>query len=150
MESSRQRYGVNVIMDTVHGANTAKIRNYRMDGNPYYGELAKVPTYKLRQVVNYLLLNGYLSSTNDEYAIVKLTEKSGEVLRGEEQVLMKMAREQDHPAKVKKEKKGRTGPAAGAEFTQAEETLFEKLRALRAEIAGRRRCRPISYSRTRR
>ena len=135
VESSRQRYGVNVIMDTVHGANTAKIRNYRMDGNPYYGELAKVPTYKLRQVVNYLLLNGYLSSTNDEYAIVKLTEKSGEVLRGEEQVLMKMAR-------VKKEKKGRTGPAAGAEFTQAEETLFEKLRALRAEIAREEKVPP--------
>lgn len=142
VESSRQRYGVNVIMDTVHGANTAKIRNYRMDGNPYYGELAKVPTYKLRQVVNYLLLNGYLSSTNDEYAIVKLTEKSGEVLRGEEQVLMKMAREQDHPAKVKKGKKGRTGPAAGAEFTQAEETLFEKLRALRAEIAREEKVPP--------
>lgn len=142
VESSRQRYGVNVIMDTVHGANTAKIRNYRMDGNPYYGELAKVPAYKLRQVVNYLLLNGYLSSTNDEYAIVKLTEKSGEVLRGEEQVLMKMAREQDHPAKVKKEKKGRRGPVAGAEFTQAEETLFEKLRALRAEIAREEKVPP--------
>ena len=142
VESSRQRYGVNVIMDTVHGANTAKIRNYRMDGNPYYGELAKAPTYKLRQVFNYLLLNGYLSSTNDEYAIVKLTEKSGEVLRGEEQVLMKMAREQDHPAKVKKEKKGRRGPVAGAEFTQAEETLFEKLRALRAEIAREEKVPP--------
>ena len=43
VESSRQRYGTNVMIDTVHGANTAKIRNYRMDENPHYGELAKVP-----------------------------------------------------------------------------------------------------------
>ena len=32
--SSRQRYGTNVMIDTVHGANTAKIRNYRMDEKP--------------------------------------------------------------------------------------------------------------------
>ena len=42
-----------MIIDTVHGANTAKIRQYRMDENPHYAELAKVPTYKLRQVMNY-------------------------------------------------------------------------------------------------
>lgn len=141
VESSRQRYGVNVIMDTVHGANTAKIRNYRMNENPYYGELAKVPAHKLRQVANYLLLNGYLSSTNDEYAIVKLTEKSAGVLRDGEAVLMKMAREQDHPAKVKKEK-GRRGSVAGAQLTEAEETLFGKLRSLRAEIAREEKVPP--------
>ena len=74
-KSCRQRYGTNVIIDTVRGANTAKIRNYRMDENPHYGELAKVPAYKLRQVMNHLMLNGYLAVTNDEYAIVKLTGK---------------------------------------------------------------------------
>lgn len=147
VESSRQRYGVNVIIDTVHGANTAKIRNYRMDENPHYGELAKVPAYKLRQVVNYLLLNEYLSVTNDEYAIVKLTEKSKQVIVGEEPVVMKMAKEQDHPAKAKSEKgkksrKGRAAAFAGAEFTEQEEQLFEKLRALRLEIAKEEKVPP--------
>ena len=42
----------------------------------HYGELSKVPVYKLRQVMNYLMLNEYLAVTNDEYAIVKLTGKS--------------------------------------------------------------------------
>ena len=83
-----------------------------------------------------------LNKERERAILAKVTEKSGELLRGEEQVLMKMAREQDHPAKVKKEKKGRTGPAAGAEFTQAEETLFEKLRALRAEIAREEKVPP--------
>ena len=40
IESSRQRYGAAVIIDTVHGANTAKIRGYRMNENPEYGSLA--------------------------------------------------------------------------------------------------------------
>ena len=156
VESSRQRYGTNVIADTVHGANTVKIRNYRMDGNPYYGKLAKVPAYKLRQVMNHLMLNGYLAVTNDEYAIVKLTEKSGAVLYEDQTVVMKMAKEVEHPAKAAggsagKGKKGRKGLAAGAaglsgvggrEFTEAEETLFEKLRALRTEIAKEEKVPP--------
>ena len=109
VESSRQRYGTNVMIDTVHGANTAKIRNYRMDENPHYGELAKVPAYKLRQVMNHLMLNGYLAVTNDEYAIVKLTGKSKGILEEGEPVTMKMAREAEHPAKASGASAGKAG-----------------------------------------
>lgn len=145
--SSRQRYGTNVIIDTVHGANTAKIRNYRMDTNPHYGELAKVPTYKLRQVMNHLQLNEYLMVTNDEYAVVKLTEKSKLVLTEGEPVVMKMAKEQEHPAKVKGEKgkkspKGLAAGFSGTEFTEDDEALFEKLRMLRTEIAKEEKVPP--------
>ena len=74
-----------------------------------------MPSYKLRQVINYLQLNEYLAVTNDEYAVVKLTEKSRAVLEEGEPVVMKMAKEQEHPAKVKAEKgkKSRKGLAAG-------------------------------------
>ena len=135
VESCRQRYGTNVIIDTVHGANTAKIRNYRMDENPYYAELAKVPTYKLRQVMNHLMLDGYLGVTNDGYAIVRLTGKSGDVLQEGAVVTMKMAREQEHPARMKSEKKGKKGRVPGVSLSETDEGLFEKLRALRTEIA---------------
>lgn len=143
VESCRQRFGTNMIIDTVHGANTAKIRSYRMNGNPHYGELAKEPAYRLRQVMNHLQLYGYLKVTSDEYAIVKLTEKSGAVLTGEEQIVMKLAKEQEHPARVKagkedKAKRSRKGIAAGfskEEFSEREKRLFERLRELRSEIA---------------
>lgn len=142
VQSSGQRFGTNVIVDTVHGANTAKIRNYRMDGNPHYGELSEVPVYKLRKVINHLQLYGYLNVTNDEYAIVKLTEKSASVLSGEERIEMKMAKEQEHPARVKTKKK-RKGMASGDyEFNRQEEELFEKLRMLRTEIAKEEKVPP--------
>lgn len=150
VKSCRQRFGTNVIIDTLHGANTAKIRSYRMNENPHYGELAKVPVYKMRQVMNHLQLYGYLAVTNDEYAIVKLTEQSEAILLEEETVLMKMAKEQEHPAKVKtgkadKAKQNRKGMAAGfskEEFSEKEEQLFETLRALRAEIAREEKVPP--------
>lgn len=147
VESSRQRYGTNVIVDTVHGANTAKIRNYRMDENPHYGELAKVPSYRLRQVMNYLQLHELLTVTNDEYAIVKLTERSKQVFEEDGQVVMKMAKEQERPAKEKsgkgkKSPKGLAAGFAGTEFTAEDEALFEKLRLLRTEIAREEKVPP--------
>ena len=90
-----------------------------------------------------MLIHNYLAMTDDEYAVVKLTEKSEDILRGGEAVIMKLAKEQPHPAKAEKGKSGRrklsysaSGASAGsAELSPAEEALFERLRTLRTEIA---------------
>lgn len=142
VKASRQRYGTAVIIDTVHGANTAKIRNYRMNENPHYGSLAKVPAYKLRQVMNHLFLNDWLAITNDEYTIVKLTERSKAVLEDSESVIMKMAKEQEPVEKVKSGKKIKKSSASALELTEGEAALFDALRALRMEIAKEEKVPP--------
>ncbi|PPK81343.1 ATP-dependent DNA helicase RecQ [Lacrimispora xylanisolvens] len=141
-ETSRQRYGANVIMDTLHGANTAKIRNYGMNENPHYAVLSKVPVYKLRQVMNHLLLKEYLSVTNDEYAIVKLTQKAGAVLKEEETILMKMAKEEAAVSEAKENRKTKKSSSSPLDLSKAEEELFEKLRTLRLKIAKEEKVPP--------
>lgn len=134
IKSSRQRYGVNVIIDTVHGAQSAKIKKYRMDDNPYYCTLSKVPTYKLRQIMQHLILKEYLMLTNDEYAVVKLEPKAWGILNRTETILMKMAKEQIRTSRA--EKAGKSGKTAALqELQQADEELFQELRSLRLEIA---------------
>ena len=139
VKTSRQRYGINVILDTVHGANTAKIRQYKMDKNPCYGTLAKVPVWRLRQIFNHLLLEEYLTTTNDEYMLVKLTEKSDSLLEGKVSVSMKMAKEQEKTEKIAVKKKKKT---AGVLLSNEQEALFEKLRQLRMEIAKEEKVPP--------
>lgn len=133
-----QRYGMGTILGTVHGANTAKIRQYRLEGNPQYASLAKVPAYRLRRIGNHLLAAGYLSATNDEYAIVKLTQMSERVLSGEEKVRMKFAKETGQEAKQNAGESVRGKKAKGGIpglQGEADEALFGRLRKLRAEIA---------------
>ena len=144
IETSRQRYGATVIIDTVHGANTAKIRGYGMNENPEYGSLAKVPVYRLHQVLNQLQLEGYLTATNDEYAILRLTPKAASVLNNEETVWMKLAKEQTKSEQEtqKKSRKKKSALAGSGEFTEAEENLFETLRKLRAQIAKEEKVPP--------
>ena len=139
VKTSRQRYGINVILDTVHGANTAKIRQYKMDKNPCYGTLAKVPAWRLRQIFNHLLLEEYLTTTNDEYMLVKLTEKSDSLLEGKVSVSMKMAKEQEKTEKTAVKKKKKT---AGVLLSNEQEALFDKLRQLRMEIAKEEKVPP--------
>ena len=162
VESSRQRYGTTVIIDTLHGANTAKIRSYRMNENPYYGKLAKEPVYRLRKILQHLQVEEYLLVTNDEYAIVKLTVKSREILLENKEVKMKMAKEQEgEKAFGKKDKQGdkwgsktgekRSGSSKnmqraagifGDSFGEEEKNLFTKLRNLRTEIAREEKVPP--------
>ena len=91
----RQRYGTTVILDTLHGANTAKIRQYRMDENSHYGELAKEPVYRLRQILNELQVREYLYVTADTYSIVRLLPKAAELLDEDGTMLMKMAKKKN-------------------------------------------------------
>ncbi len=142
--SSRQRYGTTVIIDTVHGANTVKIKNYRMNENPYYAVLSKVPTYRIRQVLNQLQIEEYLFITSDDYAVVKLTMKSKEIIEENKQIMMKLAKEADRPAKESqsRSKKNKAGILGNQQFTDKEESLFESLRALRIEIAREEKVPP--------
>ena len=139
VQSCGQRYGVNVILDTIRGASTAKIRQYHMEENPAYGDCAKVPVHKLRQIFNYLVLRDYLALTDDGYTIVKLTGSSESLLDGEKHLTMKMPKEQEPR---KKEKRSRLSKASAGELGEQDETLFQRLRALRLEIAREEKIPP--------
>ncbi len=139
VQSCGQRYGVNVILDTIRGASTAKIRQYHMEENLAYGDCAKVPVHKLRQIFNYLVLRDYLALTDDGYTIVKLTGSSESLLEGEKHLTMKMPKEQELR---KKEKRSRLSKASAGELGEQDETLFQRLRALRLEIAREEKIPP--------
>ncbi len=131
VRSCGQRYGMTVIVDTVRGADTAKIRQYKMKENPCYGALAAVPVYRLRQILQYLLLQEYLQVTNDAYTLVKLGKNAEKLLAGEERLQIKFPKERETSAGGARKKKS----AQAAALTEEDEALFGRLKALRMQIA---------------
>lgn len=93
-----------LIVDTVHGSKNSRLIQVGMDQNPYYGTCEEEPIYRLRQILNHLLVEGYLFLTDDKYPVLELTEKSEEILNGGT-LLMKTAKEQPKKIKEKKPKK---------------------------------------------
>jgi len=145
-----QRFGAVLIMDTVHGANTARIRSCHLEENKEYGVLSKVPVHKLRDVLNFLLLGEYLFSTNEEYPHLCLTEKGEHFLKAweEEPVIMKMPKEQERKEKTEEQAsadktgKSKTKAKGVSELDEAGKVLFERLRELRMEIARKEKVPP--------
>lgn len=143
VKTSRQRYGMTVIVDTLRGSKAARIMKFRMDQNPFYGKGDQVPVFQLRQVLNFLILHDYLLLTDDEYPIVKLTSLSESVLEGEESVVMKVAKEEPKVKKDKKQdKKGKKTKVVESLDHEVDRELFQQLRELRLEIAKEEKVPP--------
>ena len=143
VKTSRQRYGMTVIVDTLRGSKAAKIIKFRMDQNPFYGKGDQVPVFQLRQVLNFLILHDYLLLTDDEYPIVKLTALSESVPEGEQSVVMKVAKEEPKIKKDKKQdKKGKKTKVVEGLDQEVDRELFQQLRELRLEIAKEEKVPP--------
>jgi ATP-dependent DNA helicase RecQ len=142
--SSNQRYGMGVIVDTVHGNDLAKLKKYRMNENEHFGSLATESVYIIRQVLNHLILKEYLYLTNEEYSIVKLTSNSLDLLEGNQQVIMKLAKKQERVEREKSKPRNRKKSSAksGNDDVNLDQDLFELLRNLRTEIAKEEKVPP--------
>ncbi len=139
VKTSGQRFGMTVIVDTLHGSGAVKLKQNRMAENVCFGRLAAVPVYRLRQVMNFLSRYGYILVTNDEYPIVKLTERSKAIYENTP-IMMKAAKEQEKKLKsTKNEEKKR---ASLPDLSDMDFQLFEELRKLRMEIAKREHVPP--------
>lgn len=141
VKNSGQRFGMVIMIDAVHGANTAKIRQCRLQENPYYGTLKEVPIYTLRQIMNYLVSREYLHLTDAEYPVLKLSDVSEAILDDHLTVSMKQAKEKEVAQKDKNlGKRKKTMEAIQSETV--DQTLFERLRELRSTIATREKVPP--------
>ncbi|MCL2255021.1 MAG: DNA helicase RecQ [Lachnospiraceae bacterium] len=127
------RYGLNVISAALRGMKQEKLERYRLYNNTCYGKIKDVSDIRIKQIIYQLVLEGYLSQTNDKYSLLSLTAQGAELLKGDETVIMKLIKE-EAPVKIDKAKKSKKAKANEAlNYNQAD--LFEHLRKLRLTIA---------------
>lgn len=95
-------FGKNMIADILHGSKSEKVKRFKLDELSTYGIMTDMPLNRIRAIMDYLIENGYLTLTNDEYPVVKLTEWSAAIIRDKKTVLMKLPKEiqPDKPLKA--------------------------------------------------
>lgn len=128
IKESRWSYGLVTIADTLHGSKSTKILRALLNENPYYGSCEDVPVNFIRQVMNHLVMKGYLMISDQEYHVVRLTDTSDSILNGGT-ILMKTPKK---APKIPEEKRPKKSAASQSDI---DHSLFDKLRALRLEIA---------------
>lgn len=90
-----------------------------MDQNPVYGRQSKMGQTLIKEVIRIMLEQGYLRQTQDKYSLLKLTEKSEQLLEQEERFMISYKKEEE-----KKKGSGKSG--AGKRSAQMEELTGER------------------------
>ena len=132
----KQRYGGAYTAAVLLGSTDERILQSGHDQLSTYGLLEGHPLRAVRDWIEQLVGQGCLTKTAD-FAVLKLTEKGLRVLKGEgEARLLEPAKGKAKQAKLSR---GRRSAVDEAPLEPADEPLFEALRALRKEIADRKR-----------
>lgn len=134
IEECRERYGVTTILETLHGSRSEKVLRYRLNENSYYATATDISMERLRQIVKQLLAKGYLNQTDDEYGLLKLTERSYDITVKEEQIMLKLPKEKE-PVTVERRVQLKTKSSIGRRAASNNPQLYELLRSLRNETA---------------
>ncbi len=85
----REQFGSTLVADVLKGANTQKIRDFRFHELSTYGLMREYSKEVIKELISFLIAEGYLLLAGDQYPILKLTPQSLPVLKGEEKVTIR-------------------------------------------------------------
>lgn len=120
-----------MMVDILHGGKSERIRRLELDTLPAFGILAEMPVHRIRDIMEFLVQNGFLALSEGEYPVVRLTDLSLEILRGSKTVEMKLPTEASK-RKPRKEKLSEKKQTVIAEDNE----LLPMLKKLRKELAS--------------
>lgn len=112
-----ERFGVTLTAQVLKGSQSKRIKELGFNHLSTFGLLKKYKEKEIVDMINYLLAEGYLTLTDSQYPVVKLTERTIPVLKQLEKVYMRITIQ---PTVMEVEE---------------DNDLFEVLRVLRKKLA---------------
>ncbi len=134
LEELGERYGINVVVGTLLGGKSAKLREYRVDRYPSYASFSKLREQEIKDLIGQMIQEGYLRQTQDKYALLQTTGKAQDLMEDVCTITVKMepkssrAVEEDDRIKGTGKRRSDILNTRGLEF-------FDVLRGLRTSIA---------------
>ena len=126
---TKGKYGLNIILGTLLGANRARLKELRTTEYRTYGALKSRSESELRLLISQLLLDGYLYQTADKYSVIRLGNI--EPLKEDgAHILIRTYKDREPERQT-----GSRGRRSTDSLTKAGYELFELLRQLRLTIA---------------
>lgn len=118
----KERYGTSLIAEVLRGSKNKKVLDLGFDKLSTYGIIKQYTVKEIRDLINVLTAEDYLSLADGQFPVVRLKDKAVAVLKNKEKVYQKVEKKKTKAVKD-------TG-------------LFEILRSLRKEISEREKVPP--------
>ena len=126
---SGQRFGAGHLIDVLLGKDNDRMRQWRHHELSTFGIGADIGDKEWRGIFRQMVALGLLA-VDPAHGALHLTAASRPVLKGEQRVPLRRQAEKTRAARVRSR-------GAAVELAAAEQPLWQRLRAWRAEIAGR-------------
>ena len=126
---TRGRYGIQIVIGTLLGANRVRLRELGMMNYESYGSLKEKKEADLRALISQMVSEGYLRQTEEQYSVLKLGD-TAPLMKEDARVMLRTWKAKE-PEKKKKTAKVKSTDG----LTSAGSELFEVLRKIRMEIA---------------
>ena len=123
-----ERFGAGMITDVLKGSKSAKIKSLGFDSLSTYGIMSEYSKDTIRDIISFLVAEGYLKSVGDKYPVLALTKDASDVLFLDKKVTIKKKIE-----KITKSEK--TSSKNNSESLPFDKDLFEILKNVRRKIA---------------
>lgn len=123
-----ERFGAGMITDVLKGSKSAKIKSLGFDSLSTYGIMSEYSKDTIRDIISFLVAEGYLKSVGDKYPVLALTKDANDVLFSDKKVTIKKKIE-----KITKSEK--TSSKNNSESLPFDKNLFEILKNVRRKIA---------------
>lgn len=111
----RENFGRTLVAEVLRGSKSKKVLQFGLDRFPVYGSLQDMTGKEIVDLIDLLVAEGYLALTPGQYPLLRLTDKAAPVLNGQGNVFQKVR--------------------PGKQAAVVDNSLFERLRALRKEIS---------------
>lgn len=121
-----QRFGMNYIIDVLHGAKNKKINERDHDKLSVYGIVNDFSKEDLRRIIGQLLSRKMIITSGDEYPILKLGRDAINYLKNREEIYL-----------PKFKSSAKLATPSEAIDTDYDKNLFEQLRRLRKKLADK-------------
>jgi ATP-dependent DNA helicase RecQ len=131
-QASRFGFAATHIIDVLRGKSTEKTVKFGHEALSTFGIGADVSEAEWRLVLRQLVAQHIVEVDYDHYNVLRLTDAARAVLKGERRI--EVRRPTEKPARARRERSSRRGGAT-VPLGNAEEALFERLRAWRAGVA---------------
>ncbi|WDH83938.1 DNA helicase RecQ [Paenibacillus urinalis] len=129
----RERFGITMVSQVLKGSRNKKVLEYGFDQLPTHGVMFNRSEKEISEIINVMVSEGYLTLSEGQYPVVRLQPLAVEVLKGQREVMQRVARVSASTASSRSSRSSRvsrdTSPSA------VNETVFEQLRLIRRELA---------------
>lgn len=96
----RENFGTKMVIDVLRGSEQKRIKTLRLDNVSTYGIMKDTSEKQIRQMIEFMLAEGYLITSDGQYPVLQLGFRAKDLLTPQAELMMNLAKDEEPKKKI--------------------------------------------------